>query len=49
MSDDSVHAGAIGRLVAAGITTGFPDGTFRPSDGFTRGQMATLLERALID
>jgi hypothetical protein len=34
-------------LVAAGITTGFPDGTFRPTDPVTRAQMATFLARAL--
>ena len=34
-------------LAAAGITQGFPDGTFRPTDPVTRAQMATFLARAL--
>jgi subtilisin family serine protease len=43
----SVHADSIGALVRAGITSGFPDGTFRPNAPVTRGQMATFLTRAL--
>ena len=34
-------------LAASGITTGFPDGTFRPAENVTRAQMATFLARAL--
>jgi len=34
-------------LAASGITTGFPDGTFRPLEPVTRAQMATFLARAL--
>jgi len=34
-------------LAASGITTGFPDGTFRPTEPVTRAQMATFLARAL--
>ena len=34
-------------LAAAGITQGFPDGTFRPTTAVTRAQMATFLARAL--
>lgn len=34
-------------LAAAGITTGFPDGTFKPLVPVTRAQMATFLARAL--
>ena len=34
-------------LADSGITTGFPDGTFRPTDPVTRAQMATFLARAL--
>ena len=34
-------------LAASEITTGFPDGTFRPTDPVTRAQMATFLARAL--
>jgi hypothetical protein len=40
--------GAAGDAVAeARIAGGFPDGTFRPDDVVTRGQMATFLQRAL--
>lgn len=34
-------------LAAAGITTGYGDGTFRPDQVVTRGQMAAFLARAL--
>ena len=34
-------------LAASGITSGFPDGTFRPTEPVTRAQMATFLARAL--
>jgi len=34
-------------LAAAGITTGFPDGEFKPTAAVTRAQMATFLARAL--
>lgn len=43
----TTHAEAIRRVAAAGITTGFPDGTFRPGAAVTRAQMATFLVRAL--
>jgi len=34
-------------IFCAGITTGFPDGTYRPESSVTRAQMATFLIRAL--
>jgi len=34
-------------LVSSGITTGYPDGTFKPTAAVTRAQMATFLARAL--
>jgi len=43
----STHAAGIAAVAQAGITTGFGDGTFRPDDPVTRGQMATFLQRAL--
>lgn len=43
----SVHAAAIAAVVDAGFAVGFPDGTFRPSDPVTRGQMVTMLVRGL--
>jgi hypothetical protein len=36
---------AIDLLAHAGITTGWPDGTFRPQTGLNRGQAATFLHR----
>ncbi|HUF34272.1 MAG TPA: S-layer homology domain-containing protein [Acidimicrobiales bacterium] len=41
------HAAGIGAVAEAGITKGYPDGTFRPHAAVTRGQMATFLIRAL--
>jgi hypothetical protein len=40
------HAG-IAAVAAAGISEGRADGTFRPDEEVTRGQMATFLTRAL--
>jgi hypothetical protein len=45
VSPASPHADAIGALTEAGLLTGFPDGSFRPNDPLTRGQMARILER----
>jgi hypothetical protein len=42
-----VHADAILRLADLGILLGYPDATFRPSEELTRGQMASVLARAL--
>lgn len=36
------YSGAIQYAVAHGIISGFPDGTFRPNEPVTRGQMAIL-------
>ena len=44
---DHTHADAIHRLAAMGIVGGFPDGTFKPSDSVTRGQLATIISRVL--
>jgi hypothetical protein len=41
------HAESIRRAAAAGVVTGFPDGTFRPGQSLSRGQMAAILARAL--
>lgn len=43
----STHADAIVWVTERGIATGYDDGTFRPGATVTRGQMATLLTRAL--
>ncbi|MDW0111128.1 S-layer homology domain-containing protein [Sporosarcina aquimarina] len=39
-------SGYINSAVKAGIIAGFPDGTFRPKEIVTRGQMAIFLSRA---
>jgi murein DD-endopeptidase MepM/ murein hydrolase activator NlpD len=43
----SPHATAIGAIADAGITRGFPDGTYKPMGDVSRAQMATFLKRAL--
>ena len=43
----NAHEAAIGAIAEAGITTGFPDGSYRPAQSVTRGQMATFLQKAL--
>ena len=40
------HATAIGQLAGIGVVGGFSDGTFRPSQTVTRGQMASMLVKA---
>jgi hypothetical protein len=37
----------IERFSFLGITTGYPDGTYRPSQNVTRGQMATFIMRTI--
>lgn len=44
---DHPHADAIAATAAAGITVGCGGNRYCPSDGLSRGQMATLLQRAL--
>lgn len=39
----NTHEAAIGSLASSGITSGYPDGTFRPNNPTTRGQLATFL------
>jgi endonuclease YncB( thermonuclease family) len=43
----SPHESGIAALAAAGITTGYANGTFRPTLTVTRGQTASFLQRAL--
>lgn len=45
--DESAHRGSIAALAGAGIVTGFSDGTFRPDESVSRGQMAVLVAKAL--
>jgi Leucine-rich repeat (LRR) protein len=42
----SMASGYIASATEKGIITGFPDGTFRPNDPVTRGQMAIIISRA---
>ena len=44
---DHPHAAAIRATAAAGITVGCEPDRFCPAEGLTRGQMASLLQRAL--
>lgn len=46
--DGDPHEGNINAVAAAAIAGGFPDGTYRPLQGVTRGQMATFLARAFL-
>lgn len=43
----TTHERSIARVAAAGIVTGYADGTFRPDQPVTRAQMATMLVGAL--
>ncbi|WP_052343680.1 S-layer homology domain-containing protein [Bacillus massiliigorillae] len=45
VSSSSVASGYIQAAVNAGIIQGFPDGTYRPSEPVTRGQLAIFLSR----
>jgi hypothetical protein len=45
----SPHADAIAAIAAGGITTGYPDDTYRPDGTVSRGQMTSFLERAYRD
>ncbi|WP_052343677.1 S-layer homology domain-containing protein [Bacillus massiliigorillae] len=47
VSKNSVAYEYIGRLVAANITMGYGDNTFRPNDAVTRGQFSAFLTRAI--
>ena len=46
VGSDFIHADAIERLATAGIVQGRGDGTFAPTAGVTRAQMASFLRRA---
>ena len=43
---EQVASGYIASAVAEGIIQGYPDGTYRPNETVTRGQMAIFLSRA---
>ena len=44
---DSYAADAVSQLVELGIVNGFPDGTFKGNDAFTRYQAALVVSRLL--
>jgi 2',3'-cyclic-nucleotide 2'-phosphodiesterase (5'-nucleotidase family) len=44
---DLTHGDNVRRLAAAGVVTGFDDGTFRPTRAVSRQQMASMYARAL--
>lgn len=46
VAEDAWYQPYVERLADLGITSGFPDGTFRPDSPVTRGQMAVFLTRA---
>ena len=46
VASTAAASGYIASAVSEDIITGFPDGSFRPDDTVTRGQMAILLSRA---
>lgn len=43
----NTHASAIDEVAGAGITTGYPDGTFRPESPVDRAQLASFVNRSL--
>jgi hypothetical protein len=43
--DDHMFHDEIDWMAETGITTGYPDGTFRPGDPVTRGQMSAFMQR----
>ena len=47
VQNGTVLGKAVGAIVQAGIAQGYPDGTFRPNQPITRGQMAVMITRAL--
>jgi hypothetical protein len=47
VSVETVHAASIAHLVGRGVMGGYPDGTFRPGNAVTRGQLSTALARLL--
>jgi hypothetical protein len=44
---DDWHAGAIAAAAAAGLVTGYTDGTFRPDAPITREELAVLAQRSI--
>ena len=49
MSPSMASYSSVKKIVEAKITTGFSDGTFRPSQTLTRGQISAFLARAMVN
>lgn len=47
VKDTAEYAEAVSVLSGLGVVGGFPDGTFKPEEGVTRAQMATMIVNAL--
>lgn len=47
VSKNSAAYSSIGKIIAAGITQGYPDNTYRPDTAVTRGEFAAFLSRAI--
>ena len=47
--DGSTHAEGIVWAAGRGLIEGYDDGTFRPGEPVTRGQLATILHRQVLD
>ncbi|MFB5662702.1 S-layer homology domain-containing protein [Alteribacillus sp. HJP-4] len=46
VANDNTHSGAIQRLSDQGIIKGYEDGTYKPANAISRGQIAELMVRA---
>ena len=47
VAENAWYGPAVARVAASGVTEGFPDGTYRPDEPVSRGQMAVFLVRVL--
>jgi hypothetical protein len=45
VAQDAYYYGAVDRMNALGVITGYQNGNFGPDDAVTRGQMATMMNR----
>ena len=48
MTAGTFFADAVAWAAESGVTTGYPDGTFRPDQWVTRGELATFLLRVAV-
>ena len=47
VAEDAWYGPAVAHIAAAGVTAGFPDGTYRPDELVSRAQMAVVLVQVL--